>query len=166
MTLLAALTIALATGSSAWLDTPEPETIGPKLLCFKYSSFQLLEGERVTDVRIGIHAMVIEVDGPAGRYTVAESDNFRRPASLGTWVARSGGTTYHRSGNPPSYAVTGRTSYSTERDVLVLWVSGSALNGRRTDAAVFTRVMVGDPAPLPCDYRYLYGFDVFLGQDE
>lgn len=166
MTLLTALTIALATGSSAWVGTPEPEIVGPKLLCFKYSSFQLLEGERVTDVRMGLEAMVIEVDGPLGPYTVAESEIFRRPARLGARVVRSGGTTYYRRGNPPSYAVTGRTRHSTERDTLVLWVSGSALTGQGVDAAVFTRVMVGDPAQLPCDYRYLYGWDVAFGPDE
>lgn len=165
MTIMAALIFALATSSQPVSDTPEPNIVGPKLLCFKYSSFQLSEGERVADVRMGLEAMVVEIDGPLGRYTIRESEIFRRPARLGTRVARNAGTTYYRSGSPVRYAVTGRTDYSTERDTLVLWLSGDALNGQRADAAIYRRVAVGDPAQLRCDFRYLYGWDVALGLD-
>lgn len=120
-----ALTLALATGASDGLDTPHREIIGPKTLCLKYSSLQLVEGERVADVRIGLEGMGIEIEGP--------------------------------------YAIAGRTSYSPDRDTLVVRVSGSALAGRTTDAEIYRRVTVGDPASLRCDNRYLYGWDIALG---
>lgn len=146
-------------------DAPEREIVGPKKLCFKYSSFQLAEGERVADIRIGMEGMGIEVEGPFGRYSVRESEIFAKPAMLGRRVSRHDDTKYYRNGDPVSYAVTGRTSYSPERDTLVLWVSGPALTGQRTDAAIYSRVTVGDPALQRCDYRYLYGWDVALGLD-
>ena len=166
MVLLIALTIALATGAAGALDEPQRDITGPRKLCFKYSSFQLAAGERVTDVQIGVEGMGIEVEGLLGRYSVRESEIFARPARLGRRVSRNEDASYYRSGNPVSYAVTGRTSYSPDRDTLVLWLSGPALTGQRADAAIYSRVAVGDPAPLRCDNRYLYGWDVALGQDE
>lgn len=161
-----ALHLAFATGLAGGIDAPEREIVGPKLLCFKYSSYQLIEGERIADVSVGLEGMGIEVEGSQGLYTVRESEIFSRPATLGRRVNRTEGASYHRSGNPVRYAITGRTSYSPDKDTLVLWVSGSALTGRRTDSAIYNRVSVGDPAPLRCDYRYLYGWDVALGQGE
>ena len=163
MAFIIALTLALATGSAGGLDAPEREIIGPRTLCFKYSSFQLVEGERVADVRIGLEGMGIEVEGPQGRYSVRESEIFARPATLGRRVNRNEGTSYYRSGNPVRSAIIGRTSYSPDRDTLVLWVSGSALTGRTADATIYSRVTVGDPASLLCDNRYLYGWDIALG---
>ena len=158
-----ALTLALATGSVGQPDVLESEIIGPKMLCFKYSSFQLLEGERVVDVRVGLEGMGIDVEGLQGRYSVRESEIFARPTTLGRRVNRNNGTTYYRSRNGASYAITGRTSYSPDRATLVLWVSGSALTGRKADATIYTRINVGDPASLRCDNRYLYGLDIAFG---
>jgi hypothetical protein len=109
--------------------------------------------------------MGIEVEGPRGMYSVRESEIFARPATLGMRVNRNEQTSYYRSGNPVRYAITGRTSYSLDKDTLVLWVSGHALTGERPDAAIYSRVTVSDPAPLRCDIRYLYGWDVALGPD-
>ena len=156
------LILVLATGSAGRADAPEHEIIGPKTLCFKYSSFQLTEGERVADVRIGLEGMGIDVEGLRGRYSVRESEIFARPASLGRLVSRRDNTNYFRSDRPARYAITGRTSYSLNRDTLVLWVSGFALTGRRADATIYNRVTVGDPASLRCDMRYLYGWDTAL----
>ncbi|WOB78348.1 hypothetical protein [Brevundimonas nasdae] len=158
-----ALTLALATGAAGGFDTPHREIIGPKTLCFKYSSLQLVEGERVADVRVGLEGMGIEVEGPQGRYSVQESEIFARPATLGRRVNRNEGTNYYRSGNPVSYAIAGRTSYSPDRDTLVVRMSGPALAGRTTDAEIYRRVTVADPASLRCDNRYLYGWDIALG---
>jgi hypothetical protein len=115
---------------------------------------------------MGLEGMAIEVEGPQGRYSVAESEIFGRPAALGRRVNRNGGTTYFRRGDPVRYAVTGRTSYSPNRDTLLLWVSGAPLTGRTTDAAFYSRVTVGDPASVDCDHRYLYGWDIALGLDD
>lgn len=165
MTFVAALMFALATSSQPVPDTPEPNIVGPKLLCFKYSSFQLLEGERVTEAPIGLEGMAVVIDGQSGAYEIRESELFGRPARIGTRVARNAGTAYFRRSGPIRYAVAGRTGYSLDRDALVLWISGDALNGQRADAAIYRRVAVGDPSQLRCDFRYLYGWDVALGVD-
>jgi len=166
MDLIIALTLALAAGGAVQVEAPDREIIGPKTLCFKYSSFQLLDGERVVDVRIGLEAMGIEVEGPHGRYSIRESEIFAKPRMLGRRVHRNGVTAYYRSRSAASYAITGRTSYSPDRDALVLWLSGSALTGRAADATIYSRVTVGDPASLRCDRRYLYGRDIALGRGD
>jgi hypothetical protein len=162
MAILIALAIALATGSAGMRDEPAREIVGPKRLCFKHSSFQLTEGERVADVRMGVEGMSIGVEGPMGRYRISESEIFRKPTELGRRVGRRDGTGYYRVSDPVRYAVTGRTSFSPDRDALVLWVSGDALVGQRTDAEIYNRVAVGDPAGRRCHYRYLYGGDAAL----
>lgn len=139
-----------------------------RLVCLRHNSAvsNLRRASEVTDVRIGLEGMGIEVEGPLGRFSVRESEIFTRPARLGRRVNRNEDASYYRSGNPLSYAVTARTSYSPDRDTLALWLSGPALTGQRADAAIYSRIAVGDPAPLRCDNRYIYGWDVVLGQDE
>lgn len=46
MVFLIALTIAVATGAAGAFDAPQRDIIGPKKLCFKYSSFPLLWRKR------------------------------------------------------------------------------------------------------------------------
>ena len=160
---LIVLTLALATGAQ---DAPQPPILGPKRLCFKYSSFLLEANERVTEVQMGLEGMGIEVEGPLGRFTVRESEIFAKPENLGERVSRNQDTSYYLNGKPLSYAVRGRTSYSPDRETLVLWLSGPALTGQATDMTIYNRIAVGDPASLPCDKRYLYGWDIILGKDE
>ncbi|MDP3802349.1 MAG: hypothetical protein Q8Q71_09215 [Brevundimonas sp.] len=160
-----AMIAALAASQPSTQDPPTPDIVGPRQLCFKYSSFLLNEGERVVDVRMGLEGMGIEVAGPRGSYSIRESEIFA-PASLGRRTQRMGGTSYYRLRGPLRYAVTGRTDYSPARDTLVLWLSGSAFTGQPDDASIYTRVTIADPAPLHCDHRYLYGWDVALDNDE
>ena len=52
---------------------------GPGLVCFKYSTFQLLAGETVTDQGGSPEATMIKVTGSAGSYEIGESEIFATP---------------------------------------------------------------------------------------
>lgn len=155
------LAAALATGSAGLPDSRE--IVGPKTLCFKYSRFQLVEGEHVINVQMGIEAMLVEVEGPTGRYEIGESEMYGGRPRSGVRVRRANGVTYYRNGDPIRYTLAGRTTYSPNRDVALVRLSGPAFTGRRADEAIFDRIALGDNADWHCDMRYRYGWDIALG---
>lgn len=152
----------MATGSAA-ADPPPDSVAGPGLLCFKYSTFDLLAGERVVAVSGSPESMEITIEGPAGRYVVAESEIFAPPAHLGRRVARQAKTTvYAVPGNEVRYAVYGRASFAPREDSLIVWISGPALTGGATDAALYARFAVADPDRAKCIHTFTYSWDAYL----
>lgn len=160
--------LALAFSALMFAATPFPadDARGAMTVCFRYSSFSLAEGEVVEDVQMGIHGLLLVIRGSRGRYEVRENEIFARPHRLGRRVSRTGTASVYRSlESSVSYAIMGRPEFSPDRDVMILMLTGEALEGDRSDARIYSRVTVGDPALIHCDRRYLNGWDVLLGQN-
>ena len=141
---------------AAPLDRPVE---GPKRLCFKYSTFDLLPGETVVSFTGGMEGMSLSVDSPAGRYEVAESEIFASPKRLRGKVFSQGDTSVFRgAGRTRRYAIYGKTSYSDGKDRLVIWLSGPALTGGAGDAAIYRRFAVQDPRTVSCEMQFTYAW--------
>lgn len=158
--ILLALTLLLQAG----VDAPLAEVLGPKTVCFRYSSFALNAGERIVGEQVGIHGVVVRIEGPSGSYQVSENEAYRTPARLGTRVYREGDTSVFRSrARPYSYAFVAPTEFSPDQPRMIAVISGYALSGRRNDASFYGRLTIGAPARVRCDHSYRYGFDAVLG---
>ncbi|WP_395651748.1 hypothetical protein [Brevundimonas sp.] len=137
---------------------------GPKQLCFKYSSFTLLEGERIVGFQGGAEAMAIDIEGPSGAFRIGESEIFRGPSRPGRRVSRHDGTSVYRLRDPGlRYAIYGRTEFSDGQDQLVIWLGGEALDGSRRDAQIYDRLIVGDTSQLGCQHTFTYSWDFVFG---
>jgi hypothetical protein len=157
---IAALTL-LATGVQA-SPLREP-VVGPTQVCFKYSSFSLSEGERVTDFSPAPESMGIEVEGPNGRYDVVESELFYVP-NPGRALREDHGTSVFRAKRRSrEYLIAGVTGFSRDKSIVVVSVSGPALTGTRRDALIYDRFIVGDPAQMNCPDKFTYSWQAFLG---
>ena len=158
--ILLALSLLLQTG----VDAPRSEVRGPKTLCFRYSSFALNTGERIESEQMGIHGVLVRIEGPSGSYQVSENEAYRTPVRLGTRVHQEGGVSIFRSrARPYSYAFVAPTEFSPDQPRMIAVISGYALSGRRNDASLYGRLTIGDPARVRCDHSYRYGFDAVLG---
>ena len=158
--ILLAFTLLLQTG----VDAPRAEVSGPKTVCFRYSSFALKAGERIVREQVGIHGVVVRIEGPFGSYQVSENEAYRTPARLGTRVSREGDTSIFRSrARPYSYAFVAPTEFSPDQPTMIGVISGDALSGRTNDASIYRRLTIGDPSRVRCNHSYLYGFDAVLG---
>ncbi len=158
--ILLAFTLFLQTG----VDAPRAEVRGPKTICFRYSSFALDAGERIEGEQMGIHGVVVRIEGPSGSYQVSENEAYRTPARLGTRVYREGEVSIFRSrARPYSYAFVSPTASSPDQPRMIAIISGDALSGGRSDASFYRRLTVADPSRIRCDHSYLYGFDAMLG---
>jgi hypothetical protein len=159
--------VGLASASATSADTLRDPVAGPGLLCFKYSTFRLLDGERVIAFSGGAVSLEITIDGPSGRYAIAEGEIFAPPAHLGRRVVRQAKTTvYAVPSREPLYAIYGRTSFAPEKDHLIVWLSGPALTGSIKDAAIYARFAVTDPGQTKCIHTFTYSWDAFLPPDE
>ena len=166
MDVTASLLTMLALSLDPQVRPPDTSVTGPAALCFHHSRFILDESERVAEVRMGVHGAVVDVDGPAGRYEVSENEIYALPARRGAVVFRDEAVTIRRFRREGvSYGFFTRPSFSPGRDVMLALVSGEALTGRASDAAVYRRFVMGTPVPEACDHRYLYGWGVMLGED-
>ena len=149
--------LVLAAISPARAEPLEKPVSGPKLLCFKYSTFSLLEGERVTDFSGGVEAMSLTIAGPSGVYEVGESEIFAPAKGAHRRVLANGKTSVYRiAGKRLRYSVYGPTSFSDGKDRLVIWLSGSVLKGTIKDAAIYRRFDVRDTDTVTCEYRFTY----------
>ena len=144
---------AFGTASAAPLKTP---VVGPQLLCFKYSTFSLLDGERVTDFSGGAEAMTLAIGGPSGAYTVSESGIFAARGARRLELSSAKTNVYRFFEGGPRYGVYGPTSFSDGEDRPIIWLSGAALKGTAADAAIFSRVEVRDPKSVKCDQSFSY----------
>jgi hypothetical protein len=150
---LAALCVG-SIGHAAADPQPEPIT-GPKLLCFGYSTFSLLSGERVTGFSANFDVVSIEVDGPSGTLFVSETDIRKAPKDPGHLVLRRGDVSvYWVDGADPHYDFYGRTSFYRDRDRLLLELSGPSLRGKANEAAIYRRLDVRDPKSVDCQHTF------------
>lgn len=148
----------------AHADELEKPVVGPKLVCFMYSSFELARGERITEFEAGVHAMAVEVEGAFGSYRIMEGETFAAPRQLGEPLLQRDGMTVYRLRDPElRYALTGRILHPDDEDNVIIWLAGEGLTGRRADRRVLDRLTLGDPSALACGYRFRYGWDVMLG---
>jgi hypothetical protein len=100
------LLLAAAITTTARSEALEKPVAGPRLVCFKYSVFSLLAGERITDMTASPEGMLLKVDGPATAYDVGESEIFAGPTSPKKLVLSHDHTTVYRvSGGKPFYAL-------------------------------------------------------------
>lgn len=158
--ILLAFTLLLQTG----VDAARAEVLGPQTICFRYSSFALDAGERIESEQMGIHGVVVRIEGPSGSYQVSENEAYRTPTRLGTRVYREGDTSIFRSrARPYSYAFVAPSEFSPEQPTMIAIISGDVLSGGRRDASFYRRLTVADPSRIRCDHSYLYGFDAVLG---
>lgn len=137
---------------------------GPGLLCFNWSTFQLLDNERVTSFTSSAEAMRLDVVGPAGRYHISESDIFAEPRQSRRLVFRSGQTSIFQV-RARDYAIYGPAALSKGTPRLVLWLSGPALHRGKSDAHIFERLKVRDTAGVSCSHKFTYSWDQVLGPD-
>lgn len=159
--ILLAFTLLSQTGEAASDD----DVRGPKTLCFGLSSFALEAGERITGGEIGLHRVVVRIEGPSGSFQVSESEIYRTPERFGRSVHQGEDVSVFRLNvRPYSYAfVVPRGDSGRPRMVAIL--SGEVLTGGRGDASFYRRLTVGDPSELRCDHSYRYGWDVVLGEE-
>jgi hypothetical protein len=138
------------------LDKP---VVGPKLICFKYSTFSLADGERVTEFTGSPEAMSITVERTSGDFTIAESEIFAEPKGPKRLVFSNGRTFVYRvSDHRGRYAIYGPTSFSAGNNRLVIWLSGKSLRGKKSDQTVYGRFMVRNVAGLKCEQTFTYSW--------
>jgi len=156
--------IVAAMAEGAWADSALPPVIGPKKICLKYSSFDLLDGERVTDFQAGVEGVLLQVSGRAGRFSVGESEIIGAPKSSGTLVATSGGTKVYRMTRDGRvfYALYGHVDIRGEGDKPIIFLRGAAFTGGKVDARIYGRFQIGDPEGVKCDHSYVYGWEYML----
>ena len=137
---------------------------GPSVVCFGYSRFSLIEGERITEYQMGMHGVLVSVDGPEGSYQISENEIYRTPNHLGRRVQRDSTTSIYRASKQgkPRYAVMARPSFSPDREVMLLTLSGEAFSGRADDVAIYSRITVSDSADVRCDFSFRSGWDAMF----
>lgn len=142
------------------LDQP---IVGPKRICLRLMSFDLLAGERVTDVQIGVHGSSLSITAADGEYEVSENEILRQTRSWRRPVYRRDQTQIFRSGGGDgvAYTIVGPMEFYEDGKPRQLgWISGPVLRGERADALIYSRVSVGNTADLECDQRIRYGFNL------
>ena len=146
-------------GVTARAEPLAKPVIGPKLICFKYSTFALADGERVTEFSGSPEAMSITVEGPSGDFIIGESEIFAAAKGAKRLVYSNDRTSVYRvSGRGGRYAIYGPTSFSAGKDRLVLWLSGKNLTGKKSDQAVYDRFTVRDVVGLNCEQTFTYSW--------
>lgn len=160
----AAIIAALIAGSGVARGEPlDKHVIGPKAICFKYSTFALADGESITDFSGSPEGMSITVNSPSGNFAIAESEIFASAKGAKRLVFSSGRISVYRvSGPAVRYAIYGPTSFSHGQDRLVIWLSGQRLKGKKTDHAVYDRFEIRDPAAVQCQQTFTYSWEPFI----
>ena len=143
-------------GNSAQATPLNPPVAGPKLLCFKYSTFSLGAAERVIDFTAGEEGVMILVDGPSGHYEIDESEIFAAPPIAKHLVYSTGEEKIYRIAVEQRYAIYG--SHDFYKDRPLLWVSGAAVKGTRHDLPILKRFDVRDPREVKCEQKFTYGW--------
>jgi hypothetical protein len=156
------LGLALAAAIAAPASAQDEPIGGPMKICLRYSSFDLLEGERLKSFRGGVESMRIWLDHPGGGVEIGESQIFASRESLGKPVAQFGETRVYRAPKDRfgyRYLITGPTDFDPSGNRLVVVLSGSGFDGSKRDATVYGRFRVADPSALKCGRRFLYGWE-------
>ena len=131
--------------------------VGPMLVCFKYSIFSLLPGERITDFFPGIEGMSIKVEGDHGTFVIGESEILKPPTNARHLVLRQSDTSVYRiDGAKPRYSVYGRPRFSRDQDRMMILLSGPSLRGTADDAEIYRRLQVRDTEGAACKRTFTY----------
>lgn len=146
-------------GATAAAMPPSRPVEGPKLLCFKYSTFLITDHERVTDFSGSAEGMSITIEGPTGKYEIGESEIWAEPKRRGQVVSEHNRTIVYQVKGKRRYAIYGPTDYSPSEDRLVIWLSGKALHGNSKDKGIYRRFDVRNPEGAPCGHRFTYSWD-------
>ena len=159
--------IVAAMAEGAWADSELPPVIGPKKVCLKHSSFDLLDGERVTDSAGGMEGVSLQIGGRTGRFSVGESEISGGPELSGTLVAISGDTKVYRMTGEGrvSYMLYGHAGPFSERDKPIIILNGPAFTGGKADSGIYGRFRIGDPKDVKCDHSYVYGWEYVFPDD-
>ena len=159
-TIVAAIFLAPAAAQAEPLDKP---VTGPKLICFKYSTFSLAEGETLTDFSGSPEAMSITVNSSLGQFTISESEIFASEKGSRRLVFSNGLTAIYRvSDRGGRYAIYGPTSFSDGKSRLVIWLSGKGLKGKKSDEAVYDRFAIRNVAGLKCGQTFTYSWSFYF----
>ncbi|HWA92845.1 MAG TPA: hypothetical protein VG889_22630 [Rhizomicrobium sp.] len=131
----------------------DPPVMGPKLVCFEYSTFFLKDGERIVDFESSPEAMLAKIESPSARYEIGESGGLA-PLKTGKRLVSSSGKTsvFRNFGRERRYEIYGPTSFPHEGPVLFLSVKSGT-----SDRGIYSRIEVRDPKPVECGYRFIYG---------
>jgi hypothetical protein len=153
---------------NARADSPVSPVVGPSSLCFKYSRFDLVEGESAASLGAGTETMSLKVTGRTGSFRIGESEIYVQPERKGRLVYSADGTSIYRAGRGREvhYAVYGHADFLGDGDRYIVSLSGSSFTGGKGDAAIYRRVRIGDFSATKCGMRYLYGWDVILSAME
>lgn len=156
-TVTAIWVVALSSSTNA--DPLNPPVTGPKLICFKYSTFALDPDESITDVSGSPEGISVTVKGPSGSYSIDESEIFAPAKGRNQLVyTRNGTHVYRVTETEIRYAIYGRTSFSKDKDRLVIWLSGDALKASNSPD-IYRRVEVRDPAGIKCQHTFTYSWE-------
>ena len=159
----AGVLLALGLLQPAAADRLKDPVAGPKLVCFRYSTFTLLQGERVTDFTGGPEGMSIRIAGVAGPYEIDESDNSAGPSGPRQLLLTHGHTSvYQVAGRKRTYTVYTDTGFYEGKEQFLIVLSGQALRGKSKDADIYRRFDVRDPSKVTCDATFTYGWDFFM----
>lgn len=153
---------AVLMSASVQAEPPGRPVVGPKLVCFKYSTFELAKGESISPISGSPEGISLSVEGPSGRFTIGESEIYASVKGAKRLVHSNASTSVYRvPGKNGRYAIYGPTSFSDGKVRLVIWLSGENLKGKKSDQAVFKRFTVRDPAGVVCEqtFTYSWGFD-------
>jgi hypothetical protein len=163
-----ALALALPMPGNARPDSPASPVVGPSSLCFKYSRFDLVEGESAADFGAGTETMSLKVTARTGSFRIGESEIYVQPRRRGRLVFSAEGTSIYRTeqGSDVGYAVYGHADFLGDGDRHIVSLSGPSFTGGKGDAAIYRRVRIGDFSATKCGMRYLYGWDVILSAME
>jgi hypothetical protein len=158
-----ALAASLVSSVPVLADPLTEPVVGPKLICFKYSTFALVDGERIVDFRGDMEGMAIKIASPGGAYEVAESEivGWARGANRLVF-SRKRTRVYRVAGRERRYAIYGPTDFSDGKNLLLIRLSGVALRGTVRDAGIYQRFEVRAPSELKCDAKFTYSWG-FLG---
>jgi len=156
--------LALALPMPAAAGDAPGTVVGPAKICFKYSSFDLIAGERASDLRAGVETMALKITSRKGSFLVGESESYMPLGSHGAPVASADGTIVYRStgDGDVAYILYGHSDILGEGDKHILSLTGKAFNGSKADAQIYRRFRIGDPGALKCGMRYVYGWDVIV----
>ncbi len=146
------------TGSAACAKPLREPILGPMLLCFKYSTFELADDERVTKFSASAESMSLTIEGPAGVIEIAESEVWAEPKRRGRLLLEHNGTAVFREKTGQRYSIYGQTSYSPNRPQKVISLSGNALLGTIEDRSIYNRFVVRDPKDAACGHGFSYGW--------
>lgn len=147
----------LASAACVSVDTTEAKPPSKRLVCLKYSSFELLEGEEIAGGSGETEDMRLTISRPGGEFIVAEGEVWAPVEGEKELVFSRGQTSvYSVPGDRPIYAIYGPDGDFEDR--LFIWLRGSALKGTKEDSEIYERFEIGTPTSAQCYVSFTYSW--------